>query len=96
MLIFLSFMALAELDNIREKISKIDDSIVELLIDRFKLTDEVGRIKKSNNIPIENKEVEQKILARLLHKTNGRLDEKLVVAVYTEIFSNSKDRQKNI
>lgn len=89
-------MAVDELREIREKISQIDDSIIALLIERFKLTDEVGRIKKLNNIPIENKEVEQKILIRLLQKANGKLDEKLVIQFYNEIFSSSKNRQKNI
>ena len=49
-------MTETELADIRQKISAIDDSIIDLLIERFKLTDEVGRIKKSGNIPIENKE----------------------------------------
>jgi len=96
MLVFPCPVGATELSDIREKISKIDDSIIGLLIERFKLTDEVGKIKKLNNIPIENKEVEQKILVRLVQKSNGTLDEKLIVKIYNEIFSNSKSRQKKI
>jgi chorismate mutase len=89
-------MVVDELREIREKISQIDDSIIALLIERFKLTDEVGRIKKLNNIPIENKEVEEKILAKLLTKSNGKLDNRLIAKLYNEIFLNSKNRQKKI
>lgn len=84
------------LEEIREKISQIDNSIIELLIDRFNLTDEVGRIKKLNNISIENIEVERKILARLISKSSGKLDSDLILKIYHEIFLNSKNRQKNI
>jgi chorismate mutase len=89
-------MTLGELNSIRTKISQIDNSIIELLIERFKLTDEVGKIKKLNNIPIENKEVELQILSRIVDKTRYSLDEDFIVKLYSELFNESKKRQKKI
>ena len=89
-------MVIAELTDIRKKISDIDNSIIDLLIERFKLTDEVGKIKKFNNIPIENIGVERDILVRLHKQAAGKIDDELLVKVYTEIFLNSKERQKKI
>jgi chorismate mutase len=86
----------ADLDSLRKDIAQIDDSIVELLIKRFDLTDEVGRIKNKNNIPIENLEVEKKVLERLILNSEGKLDKQLVFDVYAKIFANSKERQKDI
>jgi len=85
-----------ELDILRNKISQLDNSILELLIERFKLTDEVGRIKKLNNISIENRDVEVKVLSRVLDKTKDSLSEEFVIRLYSEIFYESKNRQKKI
>jgi len=84
------------LDSLRKGIAQIDDSIIELLIKRFDLTDEVGRLKAENHIPIENLEVEKKTIERLVMKSYDKLDRQLVVNVYDKIFANSKERQRKI
>jgi chorismate mutase len=84
------------LDSLRKDIAQIDDAMIELLIRRFNLTDEIGRIKKDNNISIENLDVEKKIIERLVLKSDGKLDRKLVVGIYDKIFADSKERQGNI
>jgi chorismate mutase/prephenate dehydratase len=85
-----------ELEEHRDKISKIDDAILDLLIKRFELTDEVGRIKKKNNISVENKELEEKILARFIERMDGSPSEESILKIYKEIFSESKGRQRNM
>ena len=85
-----------DLDSLRKDIAQIDDSILDLLIKRFELTDEVGRIKNKANIPIENKDVEKKIFDRLVLKAVDKLDGNFVTGVYTQIFTESKERQKKV
>jgi len=85
-----------DLPKYRDEIAKIDDRIAYLLIKRFELTDEIGRFKKRNNISVENKEVEEKILARLMDKTDDQPNKESIFKIYTEIFSQSKERQRKI
>jgi chorismate mutase len=89
-------MGKIDLDSLRKDIAQIDDSIIALLIKRFDLTDEVGRIKNKNNIPIENLEVEKKILERLIVNSEDKIDKQLICDIYSKIFSNSKERQKKL
>ena len=89
-------MGKSDLDSLRKGIAQIDDAMIDLLIKRFNLTDEIGRIKKDNNISIENLDVEKKIIERLVLKSDGKLDRKLVVGIYEKIFAESKERQGKI
>jgi chorismate mutase len=84
------------LKGYRSRVSDIDDAILGLLIERFKLTDEIGLFKKNRGISIENREVERAILLRLMDKADGSLDKETVLRIYTEIFMNSKERQKRL
>jgi chorismate mutase len=95
-LIFIDVMGKTDLDSLRKDIAQIDDSIIALLVKRFDLTDEVGRIKNKNNIPIENFEVEKKVLERLIVNSEEKIDKQLVFDIYAKIFANSKERQKNV
>ena len=85
-----------DLDSLRKDIAQIDDSIVELLVKRFSLTDEVGRIKNASAIPIENLDIEKRTVERLVLNSVDKLDKQLVVEVYNTIFANSKERQKKV
>jgi chorismate mutase len=85
-----------DLDSLRKDIAQIDDSILDLLMKRFDLTDEVGRIKNKNGIPIENLDVERKTVERLVSRSVDKLDKEFVVNVYGQIFANSKERQKKV
>jgi chorismate mutase len=85
-----------ELEFYRDKISKIDDAILDLLLQRFELCDSVGIIKKTNDIPIENLSVEKNIIDRLLEKSRGKIDAVALQKIYSEIFNESKRRQKEL
>jgi chorismate mutase len=89
-------MSEKNLDHYRAEIAKIDDAIIELLIKRFELTDDVGVFKKKHGLPIENLDVEKKILARLADKCAGKIDAAALEMIYSEIFEESKRRQKGI
>jgi chorismate mutase len=85
-----------ELMEYRSSIANIDDEILGLLIKRFELTDEVGRFKKKNNIPVVNQEVEDKIRVRFNEKIGANPSKESILKIYKEIFSESKERQRNI
>ncbi|MGV8172002.1 MAG: chorismate mutase [Candidatus Woesearchaeota archaeon] len=84
------------LTQYRSKIAELDDNIINLLIARFEITDEIGRIKKQAGIPIENKEVEKKISERFNERLEDKPSRESILKIYNEIFLQSKDRQWNI
>jgi len=85
-----------DLDSLRKDIAQIDETILDLLMKRFNLTDEVGRIKNKNGIPIENLDVEKKTVDRLVTRSVDKLDKELVLGIYGQIFASSKERQKKV
>ena len=39
------------LDNLRNEIDRLDESLVEILAQRFRVTHEIGQFKKMKNLP---------------------------------------------
>ncbi|MFA7314400.1 MAG: chorismate mutase [Candidatus Magasanikbacteria bacterium] len=80
---------------LRKKIDCVDKNILELLSRRFALTDKIGKIKKLENMTVEDKNREVEILKKyneLSEKLN--LDKKFVYNFLQLILQESKIRQK--
>ncbi len=75
------------LDEIRVKIDAIDTQLLKLLNERADLVHEVGVIKKRDGLEIYAPEREEALLRRLVEKSEGRLPEKSIRAIYREIMS---------
>lgn len=54
-----------EIKNLREKINNIDSKIALLLKERLTSVQKIGKIKKSQNLPIKDTERETRILSTL-------------------------------
>lgn len=54
-----------DIQNIRKEINEIDSKISKLLQKRLKKVSQIGKIKKSNNLPIIDEEREKKVLSSL-------------------------------
>lgn len=80
---------MSNLDTKRIKIDQIDQELMKLLDERFNLTQEIGKFKFENNLPIENLERENDILSKSYDYKNQLPIEK----VYQKIISISKDLQ---
>lgn len=72
------------LENIRNKIDKIDDKIIKLLEERLKLAAEVIKFKKK----VVDSKREEEILAKI-----NSLD---IQAIYKTIFKISKKKQREV
>ena len=57
--------ALAELTGIRQSIDNIDAALVHLLAERFKFTQQVGRLKAAHGMPPSDQDREKVQIARL-------------------------------
>jgi chorismate mutase/prephenate dehydratase len=82
------------LSELRKQIDKIDDEILELLQERMKIVQKVGKIKNKENLPIYRPEREIEILERLKNKNPSPLSEEAIEAIFLEIFAVSRNLER--
>jgi chorismate mutase len=80
----------AELDRLRGSIDNIDAAVVHMLAERFKCTQQVGRLKARHQLPPADPEREARQIERLRQLAeNARLDpafaEKLLNFIIAEV-----------
>ncbi len=80
-----------EVNDLRKKIDEVDDQICKLLAQRFDLTDEIGKIKKSKSKEIADGKREREILSRVLASSGESSLE--IEQIYKLLFTLSKRRQ---
>ncbi|MHA8049911.1 prephenate dehydratase [Aquirufa sp. ROCK-SH2] len=79
------------INELRNKIDKIDDSILELLVSRMEIVEEIGQLKRDSNGLIYHPDREKAIIERLCSKYTGRLTKNAIEAIYLEIFGVSRN-----
>ena len=85
------------IEELREKIDTLDNTIMEVLTNRMKIIEEIGTYKKQNNITILQPDRWEKILTRVLEEARkNNLSEELVERVFKAIHQASIDRQTDI
>ena len=77
--------------NLRKKIDNIDNQIIQLLDERMKICQEIGQVKKDNNIGLTHTSREKDIIDRL--STGISLNRNDVESIYQKIFVVSKSKQ---
>lgn len=85
------------LDESRDRITKIDDEIIELLVQRFKIVKEIAFHKFKNNLPLKDT-VREKTLIEDRNKKFEKLgfkDPNFVSVLYNIIIKKSIKLQKN-
>ncbi len=80
-----------DLIKLRQKINKLDDSLLELLNERTALIKKVGILKNKKQVNVYNPEREKEILDRLKKESNGLLSESAIDAIFLEIFAVSRN-----
>lgn len=82
------------IDDLREQIDILDKQILSLLKERFVIAQEIGDLKKNNDLPVIDGEREALILEKLaeVSKKEG-LELDFVHAVYELIFQESRRLQ---
>ena len=84
-----------DLQTLRTKIDSIDDDIADLLIQRVEIIKQVGKIKKANNVPVQNPEREQEVIKRLSKQTEGKVSKSLIQKLWHAIFANAYEVEEN-
>ena len=85
-----------EIKRLRTQLDQIDEQIFNLLEKRFLITDEVGKLKKQYNQPIDQMDREIQIKKNLESKLEGYVHLNEIMRLYDLIFDMSKKSQKNV
>jgi len=72
------------LEELRKEIDKVDEAIVDLLQKRMDISREIGKIKKSKDVPVKDEEREKEILNKVPQKLKS---------IFNEIINKSKEEQ---
>jgi chorismate mutase len=79
-----------EIKNLRKHIDKIDQEILKNLKERIRITEIIGRIKKSGHSVILDEKRESDILDSLLTTGNKYgIDEKFIISLWRQIIEYS-------
>lgn len=90
-----------EIQKLRKQLDTIDDELLSLLIRRFNVTSQVGKLKESHNMEITDPQREliilNKIKEKIENQTNCDQTHNLtyIIRVYEEIMNQSKQQQFN-
>ena len=80
----------------RKGIDAIDEKILNLLVERAKLSQEIGKIKLKQGQSVYSPEREKEILDRLKAANHGPLTPESIEAIYREIMSSSIALEKKV
>lgn len=84
----------SEDSGLRQEIDSIDDKLVDLFVERMKLSEKVGNYKYENGIKIDHPVREKEIVDRYISRYPDYSKE--ISDIYKSIFASSKEIQENI
>ena len=83
-----------KINEFRDDIIKIDIQILNLLKDRFNISEQIGQIKKEQNLPIYDQNREKELLNTL--KSNKIIKDTYLENIWYEIMFVSRCIQKDL
>ena len=83
-----------ELSEIRRSIDAVDDQLLNLFLERMRLSEAVGAYKNENHLPIPNKQREREILAKVSEKAGSQ--ERYAYHLFSTLFELSRSRQAEL
>lgn len=83
-----------KINVLREKIDLLDEQMLDLLVQRFSVSRDIGEIKASGGINVGDPNREQEIIDRLAEKLEGKLKRNDIAAIFGPIYHISKKLQK--
>jgi chorismate mutase/prephenate dehydratase len=84
------------MEEFRSRIDKLDNQIMELLIDRLNVVKEIGEYKKENNIPVYDKSREDKIYQKIEDYFLLDGHRLFLKSIYNKIMEETKKVQNNL
>jgi chorismate mutase len=78
----------------RRIIDELDRRLVELLSERARAAQEIGRLKRDTSLPIYEPEREQTVFSNVKQMNRGPLPDRDLVGIYERIMDVMRDIQK--
>ena len=82
-----------KIEIIRNKVDQIDNQIIQLIIQRLELAEEIGKIKLFLNKKIFDEKREKKIINRLYDDFKGFIKKDEIRSLFVQIYKISRKRQ---
>ena len=87
----------SRLSNLRTMIDIADSQLLEILSRRMKIADEIGKVKKSQNVAILQNQRWQQILEKMISDASGKgLSEEFIMKIFKAIHQESIDHLKKV
>ena len=81
----------------RQVINQIDNDIIDLIEERFRLMPELWKFKKENWLPVEHKEREEELYKKYKKLWEEKwIDAKVLVKIFFNIIEESKRIQEKV
>lgn len=86
--------ARGRLDELRVLIDALDCRIVELLNERTRVVENIGRVKREAKLPIYEPKREEQVYANIRQSNQGPLDEAAVRSIFERIIDEMRQIQR--
>jgi len=86
--------ARAKLDEFRVSIDAVDRRIVDLLNERTRVVEEIGRVKRHSDLPIYEPKREEQVFANITGHNQGPLTPEAVRRIFERIIDEMRSIQR--
>ena len=83
-----------ELIKLREEVDQVDDKLIEVLRERFKIVEEIGKCKSKNSLQIHDEKREQEIIEKIYKKSG--FSKEFTGKLFSLLFSEAKNVQRDV
>ncbi len=80
--------------EIRKRIDRLDDELLELLLGRLKLGQEIGRVKLELGLPATDVKREEEIIERVVNLAEGRIAREEIEKIFSAIMETTRRTQE--
>lgn len=84
----------ARLDEFRVLIDEVDRRIVELLNQRTRVVEDIGRVKRESKLPIYEPKREEQVFANVTQCNHGPLEQAAVRRIFERIIDEMRQIQR--
>jgi chorismate mutase len=86
-----------KIDNLRARIDVTDNTLIELMAKRMKISDEIGQIKKSQNVSVLQTKRWNEILGKMvLEGEQNGLSEEFILRLFKAVHQESINHQEKV
>ena len=83
-----------DIEDWRKKIDELDQRLVELLSERARAAQEIGRLKRNTNLPIYEPDRERIVFSNVQRLNHGPMPDRDVVRIFERIMDVMRNIQK--